>query len=152
MKPLLISHCLLGEKVRYDGGHCLLATSVIKRLKREYELIPVCPEVMAGLSVPRLPIEIVDGRIRTKDFEDLTDLFIPVKKRIKKIVETHKIQRALLKERSPSCGSRYIYDGHFSGNLVAGEGIICTFLKELNVEVFSENEVDQLMGNLGKEN
>ncbi len=82
MNNILISSCLLGENVRYDGGNCLIAYSDLKQLKANYHLVSICPELLAGLGVPRLPIEIHKNDIINQKGEKLTNLFCPVKKQV----------------------------------------------------------------------
>jgi len=141
MKSILISKCLLGDLVRYDGGHCLLSPNDIKTLKSHFDLVPVCPEVMAGMSIPRAPIEYKNNRIINKNDEDLTSLFSPVMDELISLINKNNIEYAILKDESPSCGSTEIYDGSFSGNKIKGEGIITKFLRALGVEVISEKNL-----------
>ncbi len=144
-KNLLISKCLLGENVRFDGGHCKLDLSLVENLQKHFHLKALCPEVMSGMSIPRDPIEIRDGRIIDKSNTDLTSLFEPVKAIIKDMVESENITIALLKEDSPSCGVHSIYDGSFSGTKISGEGLITIYLRSLGVKVYSEYEVKNLI-------
>ncbi len=145
MKKILISKCLLGENVRYDGGNCLLRSDQIARLKSKYNIIAVCPEVMAGMGIPRDPIEISNGKIVDKNGNDYSSEFVKVCDDIKKLVASENISLALLKEFSPSCGSSKIYDGSFSGKIIFGEGIITKALKETGVIVYSEKQIDELL-------
>lgn len=145
MESLLVSRCLFGEKVRYDGGDCLLRADFIARLKNRFNLIFICPEVMAGMSVPRNPIEILNGKIIDTEGLDLTDHFEPVIREIHSLVKKHCISKALLKDFSPSCGSSEIYDGSFTGTKVPGGGIITQFLKDAGVNVYSESEIMNLL-------
>lgn len=145
MESLLISKCLFGENVRYDGGNCLLRGDYIARLKNRYKLVFICPELMAGMSVPRDPIEYLDGRIIDKVGNDFTETFDIVKEEISNLVKKHKIKYALLKDFSPSCGSTEIYDGTFTGKTIEGDGIISKALKASGVEVFSEKNISSLL-------
>lgn len=142
---VLISRCLLGDKVRYDGGHCKQEDSLIDRLKDKYELISICPEVMAGMSTPRDPIELANGRVINSTGDDLTAQFTPVFEKLKSLIFERKISKAILKEFSPSCGSQKIYDGSFSGKIIDGQGIITAFLRENNINVVSEQEISQIL-------
>lgn len=144
MKSLLISKCLLGENVRYDGGNCSLGDKVIKRLQAKFNLIPICPEVLAGMSIPRIPIELKEGRVITKNQQDVTDKFVSVKSLIKELSRSHKIEMALLKEGSPSCGVSQIYSGDFDGKIIPGSGIITMYCKELGLKVYSEDQIEEL--------
>jgi uncharacterized protein YbbK (DUF523 family) len=145
MESLLISKCLFGENVRYDGGNCLLRGDYIARLKHRYNLVFICPEIMAGMSVPREPIEFLNDRIIDKAGNDLTESFDMVKEEISKLVQKHNIKYALLKDFSPSCGSTEIYDGSFTGKTIKGDGIISRALKSSGVKVFSEKNIESLL-------
>lgn len=147
MKSILISRCLLGEAVRYDGGHCMISQEQVQKLRRQFTIIPICPELMAGLSVPRNPIEYKDGKIINEQGEDLTHIFDSVFTELDKLIQDHHIQVAILKESSPSCGRHQVYDGSFSGNKVLGQGIVTEYLLKKNIAVYSENEIDELLSN-----
>ncbi len=148
MKNILISSCLLGENVRYDGGNCLITHSLLNKLEKKFNLISVCPELLAGMGVPRAPIEIKNNEIINEQGKKLTHLFDPVKDHIDALVKDKKIKIAVLKEFSPSCGSHQIYDGSFSGQIIDGEGIISKYLKELGVTVYSEKNLSKLLSSL----
>ena len=142
-KPaLIISACLAGKPCRYDGAARPLEN--LGELKKFYRLIPVCPETDGGLPVPRPPAEIRGGRVLTADGRDVTAFYekgarIAVSKAVKA-----KAARALLKEKSPSCGSSFVYDGTFHGVAVSGEGVAARALRQSGVVCFSENETDSL--------
>jgi uncharacterized protein YbbK (DUF523 family) len=144
-EPLLVSRCLLGENVRYDGGNCRQNNSILNKLEDKYILFPICPEVMAGMSTPREPIEILENCVITKSGEDVTELFTPVFKKLKKLVDENNIRIAILKDFSPSCGSTEIYNGKFDGNRIKGAGIVTSYLNSLNVEVHSEDKILELL-------
>ncbi|MCG8618422.1 MAG: DUF523 domain-containing protein [Desulfobacterales bacterium] len=153
MEKILISACLLGEAVRYDGKSQPLDHPYIKRLVSEGRLIPFCPEVEGGLPVPRPPAEISGGsaedvlggkaKIITGEGE-VTDAFVAGAKKALDLVNRHGIRFALLKEKSPSCGSALIYDGSFRGKLVEGVGITTALLRKNEVAVYGESQIDEL--------
>ena len=145
MKSILVSKCLLGDNVRYDGGHCKLRQDHLSRLKSKFEIIPICPEVMAGLGTPRDPIELKNSLVIDKKGNDKTELFRPVKKTLEELIKDKQIKFALLKEFSPSCGSKKIYDGSFDGKIINGEGVITSFLLSLGLKIYSEEEIDILL-------
>lgn len=145
MEKLLISACLLGDDVRYDGRNCFIGENVISKLKKRYELISICPEVMSGMGVPRDPVELRDHCIVKADGEDITALFNPVKNHLSNLILKHSLKKALLKEKSPSCGVETIYSGNFDGKLVSGMGIIARYLYEEGLSVYSENQVMKLL-------
>ena len=145
MERILISKCLVGEKVRYDGDHCKIPTQHLNELKKQFELIELCPEVYAGMTIPRNPIERVGARVLDQSGSDYTSQFNLVKKHLDELILTHKFTKAILKEFSPSCGSKKIYDGTFSGNIIDGQGIITEYLRSKEVRVFSEKELSELL-------
>lgn len=145
MKSLLISSCLLGENVRYDGGNCEIAAELLSQIKNKFQIISLCPEVTAGFSTPRNPIELSEGKIINAQGRDLTYMFDKALLKIDELVKEHNITLALMKESSPSCGVSNIYDGTFSGNIIDGSGIITSYLKNKNIKVFSENQLLELL-------
>lgn len=139
---VIISSCLLGNNVRYDGGNCLVKNPWLEDLDKRGLLAPLCPEMQAGLGCPRPPIELRQGRIFDESGQDLTALFDPVLKDLKNFLKAQNVAMAVLKEKSPSCGVNFVYDGSFSGKTVSGRGLIAEFLSGF-VPVFSENELDR---------
>nr|WP_314128406.1 DUF523 domain-containing protein [uncultured Campylobacter sp.] len=153
-KPkILISACLLGENCKYNGGNNADAISVgeLAKLGQIYELIAVCPESMGGLTTPREPAEIyANGRVITKfSGRDVTAEFILGAQICADIARENDCKIAVLKERSPSCGSGWIYDGSFTARIVSGDGITAAALKKLGVRVVGESALAEL--NLEKE-
>jgi uncharacterized protein YbbK (DUF523 family) len=137
---ILISSCLLGDRVRYDG-EC--KTYDISRLKN-HNLIPVCPEVDGGLSVPRPASELQkDGRVVNIEGLDVTKAFKKGAKKALQLVKEHDIKVAILKSKSPSCSNKMVYDGSFSGTLTKGKGITVKLLESHGVKVFDESEIDE---------
>ena len=134
---LVVSACLAGEKCRYDGkdNKC----EKVKMLVEKGEAIPVCPEVMGGLSTPRIPCEQYqkDGKIyiKNKKGEDVTGAFLEGAKKTLEIAKAVGATKALLKAKSPSCGKGKIYDGTFSGCLIEGNGITTQLLEANGIEV-----------------
>lgn len=153
MQKILVSRCLLGHRVRYDGGaHGPFA--LLERWQAEGRVVALCPEVAGGLPTPRPPAEIaggqgagvLDGRlpVLTVDGEDVSAAFIAGAEQALALVERHGIRLALLKARSPSCGNRENYDGSFTGTRVAGEGVTAAALRRAGVRVFSEEQLPEL--------
>ena len=144
MKPrILVSACLLGVNCRYDGGG--KAIEALPALMELAELIPVCPEILGGLPTPRMPSERRDGRVVAKDGADVTAAFQRGAGEALKLAELFGARCALLKERSPSCGSGMIYDGSFSGGLVPGDGVTAEELKKGGIAIYGESRVQELM-------
>ena len=144
-KKLLVSACLLGECCRYDGKS--KEYDRVLRLKDKYELVPVCPEVMGGLPVPRPGSEICFGRVVNTKGEDVTENFLKGANEALRIARENRITLALLKERSPSCGKGKIYDGSFSGKLIDGNGVTAGLLSDFGIKIFGESEIDLLLKN-----
>lgn len=132
----LVSACLAGERCRYDGGDNLHPR--IQEMLLGGEALPVCPEVSGGLGVPRLPCEKRQGQIVDTAGEDCAAIFLKGAQHAWMLAHTFGIHRAILKEKSPSCGSCRIYDGSFSRTLIDGEGICTALLRKNGIEVISE--------------
>lgn len=141
-EKILVSACLLGEKVRYDGGGYHLEE--IQKLKEKYELIPMCPEVLGGLSVPRDPAEIKEGFILTVNGKNVTKNYKEGAEITLKYCLENGITKAVLKARSPSCGKGMIYDGTHTRNLIEGHGVTCALLMANDIQVFTESEIGGL--------
>jgi uncharacterized protein YbbK (DUF523 family) len=149
---ILVSACLLGENCKYNGEHNYHA-QLVKLIDKE-EIIPVCPERLGGLSIPRPPAEIKAGtgrevlaeeaKVVTCEGEDVTEEFILGAKKALEIAEKNNCALAVLKARSPSCGSKEIYDGTFSGEIKEGIGVAAYLLTTAGIEVINEEEVDKL--------
>ena len=146
-KPkLLVSACLLGENCKYSGGNN--RNEQVRALERYFQLIPVCPECFGGLPIPREPSEIRDGCVVSKSGVDVTAAFADGAEKTLYIAEEENCGLALLKERSPSCGSGEIYDGTFSGTRTAGWGVTAELLRESGVRVYGESELARLTRDL----
>ena len=153
-KPkILISACLLGENCKYNGGNNTdaIPAETLAKLRQICELVAVCPECMGGLTTPREPAEIcANGRVITKfSGRDVTAEFILGAQICAEIASENGCKIAVLKERSPSCGSGEIYDGSFTGRIVSGDGLTAAALKKLGVRVVGESALSEL--NLEKE-
>lgn len=134
----LISACLIGEDVKYDGGNNM--HQLARSLYDSGQAIPVCPEVLGGLSIPRVPSEIVGSRVLAADGTDVTEFFERGAKKTLALAKKHHVKTAILQARSPSCGSQTIYDGTFSGRLVAGQGMTTRLLERHGIEVITIDE------------
>lgn len=139
---ILVSACLIGVKCRYDGG--AKPDARVIALGEEHELVPVCPERFGGLASPREPSEIYCGRVVSRDGRDLTEAFKLGAERTLEAAERTGCRRAILKERSPSCGSSFVYDGSFSDRVVPGAGVAAALLMENGVRVCSEENFEKL--------
>ena len=145
-EKLLISACLFGENVRYDGKNNLI--NEIEQLKEKYDLIPVCPEVSSGMVVPRIPNEIFSIQplvVKNQFGIDTTDYFTDGAKQTLHICMTHNVKLALLKAKSPSCGNLEVYDGNFTNTLIKGQGLTANILMQHNIKVYNENQIGELI-------
>jgi len=142
---LLISSCLLGENVKYNGGNNLLNTTLLETLRSHAELIPVCPEVLGGLPIPRIPAENRGETVINRAGKDVSGAFeLGAKKTLSEAL-AHGVKAAILKERSPSCGVHEIYDGTFSKTAVPGSGTTSRILVKNGIRVFNENEIEECL-------
>ncbi len=147
-KKLLISSCLLGELVKYNGGHNLIDTNLIEQLKQKYELYPFCPEVEGGMSIPRIACEIISTdpiQVIDKEYNDNTQYFLDGANKALDLCKKQNIKIAILKANSPSCSSETIYDGTFSGITVFGVGVTTNLLRKCGVRVIDETRIDELI-------
>jgi uncharacterized protein YbbK (DUF523 family) len=143
-KPrIIVSMCLLGIACRYDGrsNGCAGLDALIER----YSVVPICPEQLGGLPTPRVPSERFGERVIARDGRDMTDAFQVGAARACQIARRLGIRYALLKARSPSCGSGEIYDGTFSGTRIAGDGVTAEALSKLGIRVFDEAHIPELL-------
>jgi len=143
MEYLIISSCLLGNNVKYNGKNNYI--NGIEKLKDKYNLIVICPEVMGGLSIPRIPSEIKGSKVINKEGLDVTSYFNKGREEVLKLIKDKKVTKALLKDGSPSCGSTYIYDGTFNSNKIKGYGVCALVLKELGIKIYTENNYQELL-------
>lgn len=139
---ILISGCLLGLKCRYDSKEKKLPE--IEKLIELYNLIPICPEQLGGLPTPRIPAERVKHKVITQAGVDVTKEYQLGAEEALKIAKLYNCKKAILKEKSPSCGCGKIYDGTFSRNLIVGNGVTADLLLKNGIEVFGESEIDKL--------
>lgn len=135
----LVSACLLGRCCKYNGGHNY-DPKVAKFLK-DKEAVEICPEVMAGLGVPRTPIEIVGGVLLDRDGNSADEALRAAVAQVLELVSKEQICCAVLKSRSPTCGVRQVYDGSFSGKLVDGSGVLAEALKDAGLQVIDAEEL-----------
>ncbi|MCW8409891.1 DUF523 domain-containing protein [Legionella sp. PATHC035] len=156
MPKILMSACLLGEKVRYDGSDCLQNHPLLQQWLKEGNIITICPEMAGGLPTPRPPAEIQEKQsgidvlkrnasVKTNNNHDVTEFFLRGAQKALELVKKHQIRVAILKARSPSCGSGMIYDGTFSRTLMQGDGVNTALLMEHGVQVFDEHHIDEAL-------
>lgn len=139
---ILVSACLLGENCKYNGGNN--KNEKVISLAEKHTLIPICPECFAGLPIPRVPSEIKNGKVFSRDGKDLTDKFKDGAEKALYVAEESGCQIAILKERSPSCGFGAIYDGSFTGKTVSGNGIAAQLLYDSGITILGESKADKI--------
>jgi len=146
MEKILVSACLIGEKVRYDGKSKLLSHPLWQKWQKEGRLVAVCPEVAGGLSVPRPAAEIktLSGKTKvlTQDGVDLSSHFAAGAAHALAIARANNVRIAILTDGSPSCGSSEVHDGNFSGEMLEGEGVTTALLRKNGIKVFSHKQLD----------
>ena len=153
MEKILVSACLIGERVRYNGVAMEFDNQILKYWRNNELVVSICPEVAGGLPVPRPSSEIFGGdgsqvlkglkKVINVNGQDVTQYFLEGSQKTLLLARFHKIKLAILKEGSPSCGSRYIYDGSFSKNKKSGKGVTTALLEQNDIRVFSEQEISK---------
>lgn len=146
---ILVSACLLGVACRYDGKS--KPHAAVLALQERHPLIPVCGEVFGGLPTPRTAAERVGAGVYTRDGRDVTAEYVRGAEEVLALAKRMNCHVALLKERSPSCGSGEIYDGTFSGTLTPGYGVTADLLRDHGIAVFGESRLADLEAYLARE-
>jgi uncharacterized protein YbbK (DUF523 family) len=155
MQKILVSACLMGHAARYDGQAKPLVHPAIERWQAEGRLVTICPEMSAGMPVPRPPAEIEGGaagadvlagvaRVVEITGGDVTGEFRQAAENALRLATETGCGYALLIDGSPSCGSGFIYDGSFSGAKRDGSGVTAALLRQAGIAVYSDNEIDRL--------
>ncbi len=152
MKKVLVSACLLGNPVRYDGRSKALNNSDLNALLAQDRIISFCPEVAGGLPVPRAAAEIQAGdgyaviarqaQVKARDGTDVTDYFLAGAQQALALCREHDITVAVLTESSPSCGSGQVYDGSFNRSAVSGSGVTTALLRQHGIKVFNQHQLE----------
>jgi len=137
-KKIMVSACLLGENCKYNGGNNRMP-ELLRRLSG-YTVIPVCPEVLGGLPVPRIPAEIVAGTVMNREGESVDTAFRRGAEKALEIAEREQPDWIVLQSRSPSCGVNEVYDGTFSGTLVPGQGVFAALASKAGFRVIDSED------------
>lgn len=153
MKKVLISACLLGDKVRYDGKSLFTSSDILQEWIDKGRVVSICPEVSSGMSIPRAPAEInggdgydvLEGKISVieNNGRNVTENFIRGANNALKLCQANEIDVAVLAQFSPSCGSSLIYSGDFSGSQVNGLGVTAALLTKNGISVFNQHQLTQ---------
>jgi uncharacterized protein YbbK (DUF523 family) len=158
MKKILLSACLLGDPVRYDGKSKTLHNAALDQLLSQDRVISFCPEVAGGLAVPRAAAEIQAGdgaaviakqaSVKTRDGTDVSEYFLSGARQALALCRQHGITVAVLTESSPSCGSGRIYDGSFTRSAITGSGVTAALLAQNGVKVFNQHQLEEALRHL----
>ena len=136
---IVVSACLLGSNCKYNGGNNY--DPAVAAFVEGREVIPVCPEVLAGLGVPRTPIEIVNGELKDRSGNSVAARMAGAVETILEQLKGEQIECVILKSRSPTCGVRQVYDGTFTGTLVDGAGVLAQALMAAGYRVIDAEEL-----------
>ena len=140
-QKILVSACLLGENCKYNGGNNF-APAVVEYVK-DQKVLPICPEMMAGMGCPRIPIEIVDGVLMDRNGNNVDEAMRKAVTMAMELIQKEEIRCAILQSRSPTCGVNQIYDGTFSGRLIGGSGIFAQALKDAGYHVLDAEDLSK---------
>lgn len=136
---VLVSACLMGRNCKYSGGNN--RNPAVLEFVKDKDVIEICPEILSGLGAPRKSVELVNGKVQSRDGEDFTREFENGVRKAMDSIQDEKIDLAILQSRSPSCGVRQIYDGTFSKKLIDGQGIFARALSEAGIPLMDAEEV-----------
>ena len=155
MIRVLVSSCLLGNPVRYNGSDAPSDKDILNLWKSEGRLVHFCPEISAGFPTPRPPAETVGGdgkfvlagnaRVFEDTGADVTEQFVLGAKKALIFAQKKDVQIAILTDGSPSCGSTYVYDGSFTGGTLPGKGVTAELFEQNGIRVFSEDQIEEAL-------
>ncbi len=128
---IAVSACLLGENCKYSGGNN--RNQRVIDFVRGHEVVPVCPERLAGMPAPRPPVELRDGRAVQQSGADMDAVYREGVRRTMALLAQKPVALAILQPRSPTCGVHQVYDGAFTGRLIPGEGLLARALREAGI-------------------
>lgn len=136
---ILVSACLLGENCKYNGGnnYCAAVAEYVK----DKDVVTICPEVMAGMGIPRTPIEIVDGVLMDRNGNNVDAALRTAVAQAMELIRKKEIECAILQSRSPTCGVNEVYDGSFSGKLIPGSGVFAQVLRDAGYYVIDAEDI-----------
>lgn len=137
---IMVSACLLGENCKYSGGNNY-SEKVMKYIEG-HEVVPVCPEVLGGLPTPRTPAEIVDNIVMNQDGVCVDAEFRKGARLALQMAKEQQVELVILQSRSPSCGTKQIYDGTFSKKLIPGQGVFAELLSENNIKTLDVEDIE----------
>ena len=138
---IMVSACLLGENCKYDGGNN--DSKVLHEYIKGHEVIPVCPEVLGGLPIPRIPAEIVNGEVVNREGKSVDREFREGARKALDLAFAYRPDLIVLQSRSPSCGVNEVYDGTFSGKRIPGMGVFAKLAMEAGFHVIDIADLDK---------
>ena len=136
---ILVSACLLGENCKYSGGNNY--NEAVAEFVKDKDVLPICPEMMAGMGCPRTPIEIVDGVLMDRNGNNVDVVMREAVEKAMEMIRKEDIRCAVLQSRSPTCGVNQIYDGSFSGKLIPGSGVLALAMKDAGYQVIDAEDI-----------
>ena len=144
MKKILVSECLYGGRtVRYDGGDVHETNPIFLKWKDEGRLVPICPEVFGGLPIPRPDSQRIGDLVKTGAGVDVTEPYTRGANEALRLAKENDVAFAVMKQDSPSCGSKFIYDGTFTDTKKEGQGLAVEYLRNAGFRVFGEEDIDE---------
>ncbi len=147
----MVSACLAGLATTHDGK--AKPHPKVLELLQQGRAVLVCPEQLGGLPTPRAEAEIEPGgsgsdvlageaRVLDSQGTEVTAQYLRGAREALRAARLSGARSAILKARSPSCGTGLIYDGEFSGTLVEGEGVTAALLSKEGLQVMSEEDLE----------
>lgn len=144
MKKILVSECLYGGRiVRYDAQDVTEKNPIFLKWKEEGRLVPICPEVFGGLPIPRPDSQRIGKRVKTGAGKDVTLEYTLGAEETLRLALVNDVAFAIMKQDSPSCGSKFIYDGTFTDTKIEGQGLAVEMLRDAGFKVFAEEDIDE---------
>ena len=142
-----VSACLVGKNTKYDGGNNY--NKYVLEYLKDKEVVLICPEVFGGLPTPRIPSEQINDKVINSNNEDFTKQFVDGANAALKRLQQQNVNVVILKERSPSCGYKKIYDGTFSKTIIDGNGVFAKLAIENGFIIYTESDIENIIKNNG---
>lgn len=142
-----VSACLVGKNTKYDGGNNY--NKYVLEYLKDKEVVLICPEVFGGLPTPRIPSEQTNDKVINSNNEDVTKQFVDGANEALKRLQQQNVNVVILKERSPSCGYKKIYDGTFSKTIIDGNGVFAKLAIENGFIIYTESDIENIIKNNG---
>lgn len=142
-----VSACLVGKNTKYDGGNNY--NKYVLEYLKDKEVVLICPEVFGGLPTPRIPSEQINDKVINSNNEDVTKQFVDGANEALKRLQQQNVNVVILKERSPSCGYKKVYDGTFSKTIIDGNGVFAKLAIENGFIIYTESDIEDIIKNNG---